>query len=567
LVRAALTERAERRLHSFVKQAWHVVEPANRFVDNWHIGCVCEHLEALTALEIRNLIINVPPRHAKSLLVAVFWFCWAWLRDPAGRWMFSSYGEDLSSRDSVKCRDIITSRWYQERWADRFRLKDDQNAKTWFANDRQGYRIATTVEGKATGHGGDYLVADDPHKVQEAHSRVKRQAVLDWWAQAMSTRGNDPKTVRKVVVMQRVHQGDLTGYLLAEQAGFEHLCLPAEYEPRRVFYSAPDRQALPRDAILATRLQRERPHLRDPRSGPGELLWPERFGPAELADLKKQLRAVGTAGQLQQRPAPAEGSVYRRGDFQYFTVDDSSDGPAFVLGVEEPGKPPPLRVPVARCRFFQCCDTALKVSESSAYTAVGTFAITPHKHLLVYHVWRERLLVPQQFNALMALREAPHELVNGRLARSGPDWPRPLLFQAVEDKASGIGLIQQGVAEGKPFKALKADGDKVERSGPVATLYANRMVWHRAGQPWLTDYEDELLSFPQGFWKDAADVTAYAGILVTHDKILSAGLEGPLLVSPEPPAIRVEQQVRGETVIIGDVEVYFPDDDLPWYAR
>jgi predicted phage terminase large subunit-like protein len=277
---------------------------------------------------------------------------------------------------------------------------------------------------------------------------------------------------------------------------------------------------------------------------------------------------MGTAGQLHQRPSPAEGSIYQREFFQYFTVEDSPEGPVFVLGIQEIGQPPPFKVPAAQCRFFQCCDTALKVSESSAYTAVGTFAITPHKHLLVYHMWRDRLSVPQQFNALMALREAPHELVNRTLVRTGPVWPRPLMFQAVEDKASGIGLIQQGAAEGKPFKALRADGDKVERSGPVATMYANRMVWHHAGQPWLTDYEDELMSFPQGFWKDAADVTAYAGILVTHDKILSAGLDRPLVVSPEPPAVRVEQHSHGETVTIGDVEVYFPeDDDVPWYRR
>ncbi len=540
-------------------------------MDNWHIGCICEHLEALTALQIRSLIINVPPRHAKSLLVAVFWFCWTWLRDPYSRWIFASYGEDLASRDSVKCRDVIASPWYPQRWGDRFRLKDDQNVKTWFANDRQGYRIATTVEGKATGHGGDYLVADDPHKVQEADSRVRRRTVIDWWTQVMSTRGDNPQTARHVVVMQRIHQGDLTGYLLAKRAGYEHLCLPAEYEPKRVYFSLPrvpgGALALPKDAIVSTRLQRERPHLRDPRSAPGDLLWPARFGPAELADLKRQLRAVGSAGQLQQRPAPAEGSIYQRGDFQHFTVEDSSDGPVFVLGTPETGQPPPSRVPAAECRFFQCCDTALKVTEASAYTAAGTFAITPRKQLLVYHVWRDRLPVPQQFNALMALREAPHRIVDGRLVRTGPGWPRPLLFQAVEDKASGIGLIQQGVAEGKPFKPLKADGDKVERSGPVATLYANRMVWHRAGQDWLADFEDELLSFPQGTWSDCADVTAYAGILVTHDKILSAGVERELVLSPGPRDIEVIERLHGEIVRIGEVEVFFPDEDSVWYGH
>src|SRR5580658_950840 len=199
-------ELSTRRLDEFVRQAWHVIEPSTPFVPSWHIDAIVEHLEAVTRGQIRNLLMNVPPRHMKSLLVAVFWAAWEWIRWPERRWLYSSYGAQLSIRDSIKCRRLIESPWYQQRWGDRFALTSDQNTKGRFDNDRSGYRLATSVGGAATGEGGDRIICDDPHNVQEAESDSIRTATLDWWDVVMSTRTNDPKTTAKVVVMQRCHQ-------------------------------------------------------------------------------------------------------------------------------------------------------------------------------------------------------------------------------------------------------------------------------------------------------------------------------------------------------------------------
>src|SRR5215475_4401056 len=109
-------ELAGRSLSEFVRQAWVVVEPATPFVPGWHIDAIIEHLEAVSRGKIRNLLINVPPRHMKSLLVSVFWPAWEWISWPARRWLYSSYAASLSMRDSVKCRRLIESPWYQERW-------------------------------------------------------------------------------------------------------------------------------------------------------------------------------------------------------------------------------------------------------------------------------------------------------------------------------------------------------------------------------------------------------------------------------------------------------------------
>jgi hypothetical protein len=213
-------EMAARSLREFVLQAWAVVEPSTPFVPGWHIDVIIEHLEAVTRGQIRNLLMNVPPRHMKSLLVSVFWPAWEWIRWPERRWLFSSYAAQLSIRDSVKCRRLIESPWYQARWGHVFSLTSDQNTKGRFDNNRSGYRLSTSVGGAVTGEGGDRIICDDPHNVQEAESDSVRKNALDWFDVVMSTRVNDPKTSSKLVVMQRCHQQDLSGHLL-EQGGFD----------------------------------------------------------------------------------------------------------------------------------------------------------------------------------------------------------------------------------------------------------------------------------------------------------------------------------------------------------
>ena len=207
-------ELATRSLREFIRQAWPILQPVTPFVPGWHIDALCEHLEAITYGHIRNLLINIPPRHMKSLTVSVFWPCWEWIRWPERRWLCASYAESLSLRDSRHCRTVIQSPWYRRNWGDVFMLTEDQNEKRRFDNDKTGYRIASSVGGANTGEGGDRIVCDDPHNVKEAESDVARKGVCDWYDQVMSTRVNDPKTAARVIIMQRVHEADLSGHVL-----------------------------------------------------------------------------------------------------------------------------------------------------------------------------------------------------------------------------------------------------------------------------------------------------------------------------------------------------------------
>ncbi len=155
---AVLAAAASDSFRLFVEAAWPIVVPAEPFQANWHIDAICEHLEAVAALQIKNLLINVPPRFGKSTIVSVLFPAWLWARTPTLRLLYSSYAQSLSTRDALATRRLIESPWYQAQWGAVYRITTDQNEKTRFENDQRGYRLATSVGGANTGEGGDLIV-------------------------------------------------------------------------------------------------------------------------------------------------------------------------------------------------------------------------------------------------------------------------------------------------------------------------------------------------------------------------------------------------------------------------
>ena len=287
--------------------AWHVLEPNTAFVDSMHIDAICTHLQAVTEGRIAHLIVNVPPGHAKSLLVCVFWPAWVWIDHPESRWLFASHREALAIRDSLRCRTLIESDWYQRRWGNRFQLRKDQNQKQRFENDKTGYRVVGPMSA-GTGERGDYVVVDDPHTVDQAESDAQRTAAVEWWNGSMSTRLNDPSKGHKVVIQQRLHESDLTGDLL-QRGGYAHLCLPAEFEPDRrcgtsIGWQDPVRRLVncfaPKDSTTP----------------------PWRY--------KTALGSYRYAGQFQQRPVPAEGGMLKRHWWQYWQPRGANQPPVVV---------------------------------------------------------------------------------------------------------------------------------------------------------------------------------------------------------------------------------------------
>lgn len=527
------TARAERSLHEYSRQCWHVVRPGDLFRDGWVFGCLCEHYQAVVEGQIRKLAVACPPRHAKSLVACVFTPTWVWTRDPRKRFIFTTYSAHLSQRDSKACRDVFQSKWYSDRWGHLFKLKEDSNTMARFDNDVGGFRIATTPGGWATGEGADIIVADDITSVEDSFSPAALEHAWRYWTQTMTMRFHDPESIARVISMQRTSKGDLIGRAVAENLGYEVLVLPFEAEPKRYWLPDPAQSSesrKPEHAIEPTSLQRRRPELLDPRKHDGEILWPERFSnPETIRDLRKTVQA-GAAGQLQQRPEGEVGAIFKRSKFRLFYPKwDSERGLVFVMPSAD--GLPDREYRASECLWYQTCDTAMKAGQENDYTVVLTAAKTPGGELLVYDVFRDRLLVPEQWPAMKQFRDgrAAWDATTRSWVIAGKQrpWPAPLAFQSVEGKNSGIGLLQTARSEGYPLKELTADVNKVLRAAPVATMYESGMVYHNAEGEWRADFESELAEFPNPP-DDQVDSVAYAGYLFIHDNILAA-YTGPVV--------------------------------------
>lgn len=279
---------AEQSLYEFVQQAWHIIEPDQTFLAGWHIAEICRHLESVVAGTIRNLLINLPPGHCKSRICNVFLPAWVFTRQPSARFFHASYAQELATRDSVDCRYIIESEWYRRQWGHIVRLTEDLNQKIKFGTTAHGWRMATSVGGRGTGEHPDFIIVDDPHNVRQAESDAERQDCLRWWDATIASRGLI-RGVRKVVIMQRLHVSDLSGHIL-ERGGFDHICLPYRFEP---------------DRMAPTTLG-----WSDPRTTPGAILWPEI--PEQMQNAFNGFPPRLDAGQLQQRPVPEGGAMFRR---------------------------------------------------------------------------------------------------------------------------------------------------------------------------------------------------------------------------------------------------------------
>ena len=451
-------ELAYRSLKHFIRQMWPYVDP-NEYVPGWHIDIICDHLEAVSKGQITRLIINIPPRHMKSLAVAVFWPAWEWLRDPSKQWLFASYAESLSIRDSVKCRRLIQSIPYQKLLATYqpdFVLTGDQNTKTRFENNFAGYRLATSVGGALTGEGAGIICVDDPHHVMEGESETVRNGVLDWWDYAMSTRLNNPKTGAYVIIMQRLHEEDLTGHLLEGGADWAHLCLPARYEVE-------NRTKSPLN-------------FKDPRTEIDEPLWPERYGDKELSAIEKDLGPYGSAGQLQQRPSPRSGNMFPAQNFQMIKALNKS-----IHSLE------------ASIRSWDKAGT----QDAGAYTVGVLMHKMKDGSFVVEDVKRG------QWSA--AQREA---VIKQTAELDGLDVS---IWIEQEPGSGGKESAESSIQKLQGYKvhAERVTGDKVTRAEPYSAQVEISNVKLLLGE-WNREFIKEHELFPNGKYKDQVDASSMA---------------------------------------------------------
>ena len=458
-------------LYEFVKQSWHVVEPGIEFVPSWHIEASCEHLEAVSAGDIRRLLINIPPRHSKSTIVSVMWPMWEWLTTPEQKFLCASYSGTLSIRDNLKARRLVQSPWYQERWGHMFNMAGDQNAKQRFENDKTGYRIATSVGGTATGEGGSRLILDDPHSAQEAQSDQMRETSLEWFNMVWSTRLNDPKRDAMVIVMQRLHEKDISGYVLENLKGWEHVCIPAEWDGK----------------VRKTSLGEY-----DPRKVKGELICPERFGPDEITNLKQSLGEYGTAGQLQQDPVPTVGGILKTKHFNLWPHDEGL--PPFEYIVQS----------------YDCAFTEKTTGDPTACTVWAVFTHEGERNLMLIDAWDDHLSYPDL--RAKAIKEWGTEY--GGVSKMSPfSRARKPDRVLIEAKVSGISLIQDMKLAKVPVVSYNpGNADKISRAHQAAPTLELGLLWipeskKNPTQPvsWANGFLKEVAKFPVAEHDDYVD--------------------------------------------------------------
>lgn len=480
---------------------------------------LCDHLEHVKGGEnagaITRLLVNIPPGTMKSLTTSVFFVAWLLAKDPTLRVLCFSHSQNLALRDSVRCRRILQSDWFQARWPD-VKLAEDQNAKGKFEIAKYGGFREAVASGSITGSRGDILICDDPHSVQSAASQAERETTRDWWLEAVPTRLNQPggeNASAIICIMQRLHEEDVSGICLSRNLGYEHLCLPMEMDTSRRC-----------ETSIGFVDHRDE----------GDLLFPERF-PREVVERDKHvLGPYAYAGQYQQTPMPKGGYIFRR---EWFTLYDDEE--AAAQGLNSANTFPGMDFVVAS---LDSAYTTKTENDASALTIWGVWQRSGQaaKTILTSKGQRLDLMDDRDTLPCVMLMTAWEK----RLPLHGPDTIRypgesDMEFRVrqrdsmgliewvmsscsrfnvnvllVEAKASGISVAQEikrlnRQADYQVQLINPGNADKVARAYAVQAIFSNGQVY-APDRDWADKLITQCEQFPKAAHDDMVDSTTQA---------------------------------------------------------
>jgi predicted phage terminase large subunit-like protein len=438
--------------YAFTERCFYELNPTATFMHNWHLTVITSRLEACRRGAITRLALNQPPRSLKTHCASVALPAFLLGHNPTTQIICCSYAQDLAGKNSLDCRRIISSAWYQDLFP-HTRLSPERQAVEEFVTTRQGFRLSTSVGGVLTGRGADFIIIDDPQRPSEALSDTQRAAVNEWFSHTLYSRLNNKSTGCIILIMQRLHENDLTGHVLStEPWAVVRFPAIAEEDEAHVIQTPYGERRFERRA--------------------GEALHPEREPLEVLSRIRETLGEYNFACQYQQAPTPLGGGMVKAEWFKTYT---EADRPAkFEM-------------------IFQSWDSANKPTELSDYSVCTTWGLKD-KHLYLLHVLRKRLGYPELKRAVREQAEA--------------FGPQSIL---IEDRASGTQLIQELVSEGMHgIKKYQPTMDKVMRLHSITTTMENGFVHLPVKAAWLGDYLHELITFPKGKWDDQVDSTSQA---------------------------------------------------------
>lgn len=476
----------------FLPAAWKQIN-GRPFLPNWHLAAKCDLLEQVSDGKIPRLIINEPPGLAKSVTASVCWPAWEW--GPAAmaqtRWLCISYGggdEAPAVRDGQQMRQLINSDFYQAGWGSAFQLLDDQNTKTFYRNDKHGYRISVGLDGGIPGARADRILIDDPSKPEDVWSQPALRKPIDLWESTIRHRIVDEGS-SVVLVMHRIHEDDLTGYF-TKQDDWVHLRLPHFYEAKR------------RCQIFL----HERLAFQDPRTEEGEPL--HKGMTQAVRDARNQLDTQPqiAAGQQQQHPVPLEGTTIKTHWLRRWT---------------------PSMLPDTWDDYIITVDCAFKAAEHNSYVVMQAWALRFTTAYLMDQE-REHLDLPDTATGLLAFC-ARHPQARGKFVEAKANGVG--VVQMLKNKIAGLMTTDDDEDVLKPFCA----GSKEAKLAAVAdyfkagnVLIPTDDVINGRGKKWVPEFVYEVTTFPMasGGFDDQVDATAMAvwKLLHTIDLHVSAAM-------------------------------------------
>jgi predicted phage terminase large subunit-like protein len=428
---------------SFLRRCLMTLNPGSPYLPNWHIAAIAYQLERIRRGEITRLIINMPPRHLKSLTVSVAFPAFLLGLEPWHRIFAISYGSELSSKHASDFRSIVESTWFRRAFFD-MRIARSLEDEVW--TTARGFRRSTSVYGTLTGLGGDIFIIDDPQKPVDAQSDVQRNRLNQWVSNTLMSRLDSKEKGIIIVVMQRVHLNDLSGYLM-ESGGWTVLSLPAIAE---------------QDETIA--IGDNEFHLRRA----GEALHPELESLESLKELQRQIGSDVFAAQYQQSPVPPGGAMIRREWLRYY-------------------EKPPERT--YSTRIIQSWDTAAKDGAQNDWSVCTTWMVVDKSYYLL-DLTRGRYDYPSLKATAIALarKYRPH-------------------YVLIEDASTGTALAQElkSVYFGGAVRLVPIERDKIGRLYVNQAKFEAGLVLFPKGAPFLPELEAELLAFPQGKTDDQVD--------------------------------------------------------------
>ncbi|TAF14245.1 MAG: terminase [Alphaproteobacteria bacterium] len=429
---------------SFLRATFHSLNPSQPFIPNWHLDALHEMIRYMDATPASRFIVNMPPRSLKSLALTVAWSAYLLGRDPATKIITASYSSAISIKHALDVRSLVTQPWFMHAFSD-FQMMAGQNEKHKFVTTKHGFRLATSVGGSLTGEGGDVIIIDDPLNPAQAHSVHYRHRANQWFDHTLSSRLNDKHQGRMLLVMQRLHEDDLTGHLL-HKGGWECVRLPAlAQQPLSI-------------AIGDWRKE----------MAAGELLQPKRETHALLEQLRRDLGSHAFQAQYLQQPTAQDGDVVRQEWLHEVSI-----------------------MPDTFDYTLQSWDTAIKTGEQHDYSACVTIGVLAGM-MYIRDVWAGRVDYPELKRAVLALAHR---------------WKPNVVL--IEDKASGQSLLQELRTEPSlTLIPIQPKGDKLTRVARITPMLEAAHVLFPRHASWMPALRDELLRFPHASHDDQVDALA-----------------------------------------------------------